>query len=139
MLQRRDLKMSPHLYVVFYRPRYGNYQHWALQLESDKDSIIFEVVGQHPKFERNVLEVKPERSGSFIRKLYVGALSDSDIERVKSAARQVPVDNETSEWDCQDYVLEILDRLQDDYVLDEDDEDYREARKELRTKRGAII
>ncbi|KAL4860536.1 hypothetical protein BDV12DRAFT_204937 [Aspergillus spectabilis] len=131
--------MSPSLYVVFYRPRYGNYQHWALQLESDKSSLIFEVVGQHPNFERNVLYVEPERSGSFIRKLYVGVLSDSDIQRVKDAAKSVPVDNETSEWDCQDYVLEILDRLEEDYVLEEDDEDYQAARKELKSKRGAII
>jgi hypothetical protein len=29
--------------------------------------------------------------------------------------------------------------LQEDYVLDEEDEDYQEARKELRSKRGAII
>ncbi|KAL4778235.1 hypothetical protein BJX76DRAFT_352770 [Aspergillus varians] len=131
--------MSPHLYIVFYRPCYGNYQHWALQLESNKDGIIFKVVGQHPKFERNILEVRPERSGSFVRKLYVSMLSNSNIKRVKSAARQVPVDNETSKWDCQDYVLEILDRLQDDYILDENNKDYQEARKELRTKRGAII
>lgn len=54
-------------------------------------------------------------------------------------ANSIPVDNETSEWDCQDYVLEILDRLQEDYVLDEDDEDYQEARKELWSKRGPIV
>lgn len=58
---------------------------------------------------------------------------------MKDAANSIPVDNETSEWDCQDYVLEILDRLQEDYVLDEDDEDYQEARKELWSKRGPIV
>jgi hypothetical protein len=31
-------------------------------------------------------------------------------------------------------VLEILDRLQEDYVLDEDDEDYQEARKVSRQR-----
>lgn len=131
--------MSPHLYVVFYRPRYGNYQHWALQLENDEDSIIFEVVGQHPVFERNVSGIKPEKSLNFIKKLYVGVISEGDIPTVKSAVESVPVDNETTEWDCQDYVLEILDQLQDEYILDEDDEDYQEARKELRSKRGAIL
>ncbi|KAL4791077.1 hypothetical protein BDV19DRAFT_393440 [Aspergillus venezuelensis] len=64
------------------------------------------------------------RSGSFLRKIHVATISDSDIERVKAAARTVSIDNENVEWDCQDYVLEVLDQLQDDFVLEEDDEDY---------------
>jgi hypothetical protein len=85
------------------------------------------------------VNAEPETSGSFTGKLFVGTISDSDIQRVKDTAKSVPVDNETVEWDCQDYVLEMLDQLQEDYVLDEEDEDYQEARKELRSKRGAII
>ncbi|KAE8353428.1 hypothetical protein BDV28DRAFT_148086 [Aspergillus coremiiformis] len=131
--------MSPKLYVAFYRPRYGNYEHWALQLKSDGLSIIFEVIGQHPQFERDILYVKPESSKSFAGKTYVGTISDSDIQMVKEAAESVAVDNETVEWDCQDYVLELLEQLQEDHVLEEDDEDYQEAMKELKSRRGAIL
>lgn len=35
-------------------------------------------------------------------------IHENDIERVKNAAQSMPIDNETTEWDCQDYVLEIL-------------------------------
>jgi hypothetical protein len=49
------------------------------------------------------------------------------------------VDNETTEWDCQDYVLEILDNLEEEFVLDSDDEDYIDARQTLKDKRGAIV
>lgn len=58
---------------------------------------------------------------------------------VKEAAASIPVDNETIEWDCQDYVLEILDRLEEEYVLEKEDEDYQEAREELKNKRGGIL
>lgn len=44
-----------------------------------------------------------------------------------------------TEWDCQDYVLEILDNLEEEFVLDRDDEDYIEARQILMDKRGAIV
>ncbi|KGO69517.1 hypothetical protein PITC_014070 [Penicillium italicum] len=71
--------------------------------------------------------------------LYVGAVSKTDVERIKNVASTILVDNETLEWDCQDYVLEILDKLEDDYVLEGDDEDYREARSVLKGKRGAIV
>lgn len=58
---------------------------------------------------------------------------------MKQAAETVPVDNETVEWDCQDYVLDILDNLEEEFILDCDDEDYRAAREILREKRGAIL
>jgi hypothetical protein len=38
----------PKLHVVFYRPRYGNYQHWALYLQTGTEHVIFEVTGSHP-------------------------------------------------------------------------------------------
>lgn len=51
----------------------------------------------------------------------------------------VVVDNEMFEWDCQEYVLDMLDRLEEEYVLDCDDEDYRDAREILRDRRGAML
>lgn len=41
--------------MFFYRPRYGNYQHWTLYLECGDNDIIFEAVGQHPDFKRNII------------------------------------------------------------------------------------
>ncbi|KAJ5795583.1 uncharacterized protein N7518_004123 [Penicillium psychrosexuale] len=101
--------------------------------------MIFEVVGQHPNFIRNVLKAKAEKSKSFLGKEYVGVIGKADIERIKNVASAIPVDNETVEWDCQDYVLEILDKLEDEFILEEDDEDYREARSVLKEKRGPIV
>lgn len=43
------------------------------------------------------------------------------------------------EWDCQDYVLEILDELKDELILDEDDEDYLAARTILKEKSVPIV
>ncbi|PYH92378.1 hypothetical protein BO71DRAFT_26457 [Aspergillus ellipticus CBS 707.79] len=130
---------NPKLYVAFYRPRYGNYQHWALYIDDDKESIIFEVTGQHPNFQRNVVYARPDASRSYVSNVYVATLRDDDIADVKEAARQVRVDNDTVDWDCQDYVLELLDKLEDEFILEENDEDYREARKELKKRRGAIL
>lgn len=109
--------MAPKLYVVFYRPRYGNYQHWALYLESETENIIFEVIGQHPNFQRNAVSAVPENSRSFISKLYVGVIGKNDVQGVRDAAKTVKVDNETMDWDCQDYVLEILDKLEAEFIL----------------------
>lgn len=110
-----------------------------LYIDNDKESIIFEVIGQHPNFQRNVVYARPDASRSYVSNVYVATLRDDDIADVKEAAKQVRVDNDTVDWDCQDYVLELLDKLEDEFILEEDDEDYREARKELKKRRGAIL
>ncbi|KAB8256781.1 hypothetical protein BDV32DRAFT_90495 [Aspergillus pseudonomiae] len=130
---------SPNLYVVFYRPRYGNYQHWALYFDGEKNGVIFEVIGQHPNFRPNVVYARPDSSKSYLGNLYIGTLSPGDLKHVEKAAEETPVDNETLEWDCQEYVLGILDKLEDEFVLDSEDEDYQAAREELSNKRGAMI
>ncbi|KKK24673.1 hypothetical protein P175DRAFT_0498461 [Aspergillus ochraceoroseus IBT 24754] len=127
---------NPKLYVVFYRPQCGNYHSWAPYVDDEDALMIFEVVGQHPDFQRNVVNAKAEKSKSFLGKEYVAVISKADIEKIKEVASTVPVDNETVEWDCQDYVLEILDKLEDEFILEEYDEDYREARRVLREKKG---
>ena len=125
------------LYVAFYRPQYGNYQHWALYLEDGDDNLIFDVKGSHPHFERAVAKSIPEKSGSFLRKIFMGAIQPEDVEKVKNVAKTTKVDNETLEWDCQEYVLDVLETLEKECIVDDDDEDYKESKEELTEKRGA--
>lgn len=131
--------MSPKLFVVFYQPRYGNFLHWALHIEKGQEHHIFQVDGEHPQFKRNTLMENPKESSTFLRQFFIAVLGENDVERVKSAAQSVLVDNETVEWDCQDYVLEILDKLQEDSILDKDDEDYMDVREILMEERGGIV
>lgn len=78
----------PQLYVIFYQPRYGNYQHWALYLQGPKH-LIFEVIGSHPNLHTNEVEADPQKSGSYLGKLYFGAISDKDITTVSECVTAV--------------------------------------------------
>ena len=130
---------TPKLYVVFYRPRYGNYQHWALYLQTDNDNLIFEVTGSHPNFKRNVVKADPRNSQSFVRMIFLDTVSSGDIVTVQNVARTTKIDNETVEWDCQEYVFDMLETLEEECVVDDEDEIYKDAKKELKKKRGAIL
>lgn len=55
------------------------------------------------------------------------------------------MDNETSEWDCQDYVLEILDKLEAECLIVDDDDDgdddddegtYKKRKEKLKSMRA---
>lgn len=67
----------------------------------------------------------------FFHLLYVAVLSNNNIDTVNQVAATVMVDNETVEWDCQEYVLDMLDALEEEFVLDRDDENYQWAREFL--------
>ena len=130
---------TPKLYVVFYRPRYGNYRHWALYLQTDTENLIFEVTGSHPNFKRNVVKADPRNSQSLVNIIFMDTVSSGDIATVQNVARTTKVDNETVEWDCQEYVLDMLETLEQECVVDDDHETYKDARNELKKKRGLIV
>ena len=127
------------IFVVFFRPLDGNYQHWALHLDKEDEHETFEVDGSHPSFQRNVYTTDPRKSFNYIGSIYVGLISSADIPAMHECVASAYVNNETIQWDCQDYVLEILDKLEEELILEGDDEDYRNAREDLFERRGAIL
>ncbi|KAE8135360.1 hypothetical protein BDV38DRAFT_252672 [Aspergillus pseudotamarii] len=129
----------PALYVAIYYPRYGNYQHWALHLHTTNKDLIYEVDGEHPSFRKVTSRGKPSDSDSLIMSLLVSEIGDPDVPTVQEAVEAAHVDNETLEWDCQEYVLEILAACEQEAVLDTDDEHYVEVMKFLKSKRGPTL
>lgn len=131
--------MRPYLAVAICHPRYGNFQHWALHLHASDQDYIFEVDGEHPTFQKVTSSGKPSDSDTFIKSIFVSEVGDPDIPTIKAIVDAAHVDNETLEWDCQEYVLDILEACEQEAVLDEDDVYYMEAKEALKRKRGPMI
>ena len=127
-----ELSNMAKLYIAMYSPIDGNYGHWALYLENDGESIIFEVVGEHGTFRANSLAVNPENSNRHIRNIPVGTVNKQDIPDLVKVMENMKIDNETTEWNCQDYVLEALESLYEECIIDEDDKDYKKGTKEAK-------
>lgn len=125
--------------AVISQPHYGNYDHWALSIQQGRKAFIYEVIGQHGTFTRNVSETAEEfeDSARFKEAIELSEFADRDLQAFKQVVEATVVDNETLEWDCQDYVIEILDNLEDAGVLDEDDGEYQEQKRVLKGKRGS--
>lgn len=132
------------LNVIICKPDFGNCHHWAIQLhnQATDDATIFEVQGTHPFYEFTTYQCRPNyymltilttiRVGQFV-------LSSSALESMAHAIEhQVEVRNDDAEWSCQDYVLEVLDMLEDEWWLDNDDQQYLEVRRKLRGMCGPI-
>lgn len=68
---------------------------------------------------------KPESTNRHVESIGVGDVNDGDVPEFYSIMSKVEVDNDTLDWNCQDYVLEALEELAEECVLDEDDREYK--------------
>lgn len=98
-------------------PVTDNFQRWALCLNADDLDVTFEATGSHPLFQPDVEYSRPEHSKNYVGKVFVATISDEDIQRVYDVSDATPVNNRNVEWDCQDYVLDVLDRLENECIL----------------------
>ena len=126
------------LYVAFSQPHYGNYAHWALFLAHELEPLIFEVVGSHGTFVSNVMTTKPENSDGYVGRQFVYSVNVSDIPEMRDVIKNFPVDNDTLEWDCQDYVIEILEKLADEFIIEEESRSFKRAMRMLKDRRGPL-
>ncbi|KAI9779900.1 MAG: hypothetical protein M1816_003309 [Peltula sp. TS41687] len=117
--------MDAELYIAMYEPVEGNYEHWALVLEHDAVTTIFQVIGQSPEFKSSVLQgINPKGTNRHRRNILVGTIDKEDVQKLPDLVKKVAVDNETSHWTCQDYVTDVLDLLREEGFIDEYDEHY---------------
>ena len=79
----------PKVYIAIYKPLYGNFKHWALHLKDGSEETIYEVIGEHPRFERNRLDDKrPECSKRHIENIHVGDINQRDVPAFKKIIRR---------------------------------------------------
>lgn len=65
-----------------------------------------------------MLEEDPRKSVDFLESIHLGAVRDRDFREFEKTIKATNVDSEAVEWDCQDYVLEILDNLEEECIVD---------------------
>ncbi|KAI9732517.1 MAG: hypothetical protein M1834_003852 [Cirrosporium novae-zelandiae] len=128
----------PNLYVAMYQPTEGNYEHWALYLENGPEHTIYEIVGEWPSFRPNVKLARPSNTNRHKRSILVYSIGLSDIVAFQGAVASVRLDNLASEWNCQDYVIECLDKLEEGCIIDGNDEEYIKAKEQVKEYFGPL-
>ena len=122
-----------------YKPAEGNHLHWALYLENGSEHNIYEVLGEHPHFKPNVIvSKKPDHTIRHQRSIFVYDINTPDLPGLKEAVSSVTPQNDVCHWNCQDYVMEILDHLEDECIIDGEDESYIKAKKEVQKHFGPL-
>ena len=112
-------------------------KHWSLFIDAaDSDNkTIIHLLGARQKYFREVRTRSDAAvSNSLIELCSVCEMDASKLETVKNIAWETPVRNEESNYSCQDFVLEVLERLEDEGIII-DRGDYQRKMETIKAKR----
>jgi hypothetical protein len=108
------------LYVAIYKPREGNVHHWALWLEATNWSMIFEAEGEPGKYKlKERKNKKPSSSSRHQSNVFIAQIDD--VAGFTQNARSCTPAKDSAAWDCQEYVLEVLEAANDDGIINDYD------------------
>jgi hypothetical protein len=133
------------LYVAIYRPLgNSNYAHWDLYLDAEDDDIILQMAGQHPNFTFQQRSADPEKSSSLRKLIHVSDVAAADVDQLIEIAKEMEIDNENPSWDCQEWVIDVLEKLVeecvigyfDDYDNEDEEKKFRRTIKKIKNLRG---
>lgn len=112
--------------------------HWGLFVDAEDkaDNTIIHLLGGRRQYFRDVRTPSDARiSNSLIELCSLCQIDAANIDTVKNIAWNTPVRNTESDYSCQDFVLEVLDRLEREGVIDAGSIDYKTKKDMLKAKR----
>ena len=112
--------------------------HWSLFLDTKEaaDKTIIQILGARQKYFPSIrTPSNPRDLNSLIELLPLCQIDMSKVESIKGIADATTIHNELADWSCQDYVLELLDRLETAGIISATDEEYAKNKKAVAAKR----
>ncbi|KAJ5727399.1 hypothetical protein N7493_005219 [Penicillium malachiteum] len=112
--------------------------HWSLFIEAENDDAKtkIHVLGARRRYFPVISPRSDARnSDSLIELLPLCQVEEGKIEIIKNIAYDTPIRNDLDDWSCQDYVLNIVDRLEEALILNPEDKDYIRNKEAVAAKR----
>ncbi|KAE8352764.1 hypothetical protein BDV28DRAFT_157606 [Aspergillus coremiiformis] len=90
----------------------GIYKHWGIFLDSAK--TILQVRGSDRRFRYEPEDRDARDLDGLDELIFLCDVDEEKTRRVRRVASMVPVRSEVHGWNCQDWVMEVLDRLEEE-------------------------
>lgn len=114
--------MAAILSLVIYESIEEHVPRWVMQLEAPPNHIYqFQIHGTHPAF---MFEESSEPEATEMPKEVIGIwkIESGDVEKVREVAARIPIEEQLEHWNCQDWCLDFIGELEEEYIIGVDDE-----------------
>lgn len=123
------------LYVAIYNDG-GVFKHWSLFVDgpSAEEKVIFHIMGSSQRYRHESRQSNARQSASLLEMVPLCRIETSKLSDIEAAAQNTVIHNEAPGYNCQDYVLELLDTMEEEGIIDGSDKKYRKNKNAVRGK-----
>lgn len=127
------------LHVAIYNDG-GVYKHWSLFINgpTDAEQTILHIIGSSTRYRFQMRNSDSRKSASLSELIYLCDVSASKIDVIKEAAEKAPIHNQYPGYNCQDYVLELLDDLEAKRIIDGKEANYKKKKEVVKSKQEGL-
>ena len=119
----------------------GIFKHWSLFLDTsiEAEKAEIQVMGSDGRFWFEEKRSNARTADNLLDIFFLCEVDSSKLSSIKEIARKVPIRNEVSGWNCQDFVLDVLEALEGEGIIDGGNEEYVKCKKELRNRQDGLV
>ena len=127
------------LHVAFHHDE-GVYKHWGLFMDgpTNTDKIVLQIMGSSTNYRFDPITSDPRESDTLEELIHLCDVPVSKINAIKDTARNAPIHNEYPGYNCQDYILELLDDLEAKRIIDGKDVSYKKKKGVVQNKQEGL-
>lgn len=127
------------LYVAIYKDE-GVYKHWSLFVDgpTNAEKTILHIMGSSTRYRFEMRNSDAKSSASLSELISLCDVPVSKVGAVKEAASKAPIHNEYAGYNCQDYVLDLLDDLEAKNIIDGKDAAYKKKKEVVKSKQEGL-
>ncbi|QKX55091.1 uncharacterized protein TRUGW13939_02183 [Talaromyces rugulosus] len=128
------------LYVAIYNDE-GVYKHWAFFIDgpTDTQKNVLNIMSSSTQYRFERRHGNEHESEILSKIVYICEMEESKIKTTVKIAKTAVIHNEYPGYNCQDYVLEMLDTLEENGVIDGSDENYKKKKEIVKSKQEGLI
>ncbi|KAJ5688702.1 hypothetical protein N7462_003094 [Penicillium macrosclerotiorum] len=121
-------------------PGEGAFNHWGLFIDgtTDQDKALLQVKGSDGQFKYEPETRDARQSEGLIELFYLCHVGVIKVEEIKAAADQATIYNDIPGWNCQDYVIDLLEELQEKAIMGNQNQDFEKQMVLLRGKQEGL-
>ncbi|KAI2844078.1 hypothetical protein CBS147321_7948 [Aspergillus niger] len=134
-----NMSSTSGLHVAIYNDG-GIYKHWSLFIDgpTDPEKTILHIMGSSTRYRFEMRNSNARNSTTLLELVYLCHVDNSKISAIKDAAQEITIHNEAPGYNCQDYILELLDELEEKKIIDRSNASYKRNRKKVEDKQEGL-
>ena len=115
----------------------GIYKHWAMFVDGPTKTVL-NALGSSTRYYFDTSTADPRASPDLLELIHMSDVSIRNISTIQQIAESLPIRNEYPGYNCQDYVLELLDELEVKQIIDGTNMIYKGKKMELAKQQDGL-